>query len=68
MVTLSAPESIDGLAAGPDVLQTVSAAKLFLAGNGDGERGRDGAGVLRRERGAQAVEFLTTADHGNRHP
>ena len=32
VITLSAAVSIDGLAAGPDVMQTVTAAKLFLAG------------------------------------
>ena len=36
VVTLSAPDAIEGLTAGPDVLQSVSSAKLFLAGNGDG--------------------------------
>ena len=37
VVTLSAPDAIDGLTAGPDVLQAVDAAKLFIAGNVDGD-------------------------------
>ena len=48
VVTLSAPDAIDGLTAGPEVVQAVDAAKLFIAGNVDGERGRHGADVLRR--------------------
>ena len=36
LVTLSAPTVLSGLSAGPEELQTVSAAKLFIAGNGDG--------------------------------
>jgi dienelactone hydrolase len=64
LVALSAPTQIEGLAAGPEVLETITAAKLFLAGNEDGTAA-DAAETF-YEQGLQPkrYEILTTADHG----
>ena len=64
VVTLSAPDAIEGLTAGPEVLQAVTGAKLFIAGNGDGNAAAHGAGVLRRVRPPKRVEIVASADHG----
>ena len=64
VVTLSAPDAIEGLTAGPDVLQTVSAAKLFLAGNGDGNAAATAQAFYNESAQPKRVEILTTADHG----
>jgi pimeloyl-ACP methyl ester carboxylesterase len=64
VVTLSAPDTIEGLTAGPDVLQTVSAAKLFLAGNVDGNAEATAQAFYDGTLQPKRVEILTTADHG----
>jgi uncharacterized protein len=64
VVTLSAPDAIEGLTAGPDVLQTVSAAKLFLAGNVDGNAAATAQTFYNETLQPKRVEILTTADHG----
>lgn len=64
VVTLSAPDAIEGLAAGPDVLQTVDAAKLFLAGNVDGNAAATAQAFYDETLQPKRVEILTTADHG----
>jgi uncharacterized protein len=64
VVTLSAPDAIEGLTAGPDVLQTVSAAKLFLAGNVDGNAAATAQAFYAETLQPKRVEVLTTADHG----
>ncbi|MGZ5295840.1 MAG: alpha/beta hydrolase [Actinomycetota bacterium] len=64
IVTLSAPNAIEGLTAGPDVLQTVSAAKLFLAGNVDGSAASTAQAFYDETLQPKRVEILTTADHG----
>jgi pimeloyl-ACP methyl ester carboxylesterase len=64
VVTLSAPDAIEGLAAGPDVLQTVDAAKLFLAGNVDGNAADTAQAFFDETLQPKRVEILTTADHG----
>ncbi len=64
VVTLSAPESIDGLVAGPDVLQQIPAAKLFVAGEFDttaaeaARRFYEAAGQPKR------LEIVPSEDHG----
>ena len=47
VITLSAPEVLDSLAAGPDVLTNITGAKLFIAGLGD-PSGAAGAGTAER--------------------
>ena len=64
VVTLSAPAAIEGLTAGPDVLQTVGAAKLFLAGNVDGNAAATAQAFFAETLQPKRVEILTTADHG----
>ena len=64
VITLSAPESIGGLEAGPTAMQSVTAAKLFLAGNGD-IAGAQAAQTFYDESGQpKRVEILTTNDRG----
>jgi pimeloyl-ACP methyl ester carboxylesterase len=64
IVTLSAPNAIEGLTAGPDVLQTVDAAKLFLAGNADANAAETAQALYDESILPKRVEILTTADHG----
>ncbi len=64
VVTLSAPGEIEGLVAGPDALQTVSAAKLFLAGNGDPGAAQTAQAFYDESGQPKRVEILTTNDHG----
>ena len=64
VVTLSAPEAIDGLTAGPDVLQAVTAAKLFLAGNVDANAAATAQTFYDETVQPKRVEILTTDDHG----
>jgi pimeloyl-ACP methyl ester carboxylesterase len=64
VVTLSAPDGIGGLIAGPDVLQTVNAAKLFLAGNVDANAAATAEAFYDETLQPKRVEILTTADHG----
>jgi pimeloyl-ACP methyl ester carboxylesterase len=64
VVTLSAPASIDGLTAGPEVLQAVTAAKLFMAGNGDAVAARSAQAFYDESAPPKRVEILTTSDHG----
>jgi pimeloyl-ACP methyl ester carboxylesterase len=64
VVTLSAPDAIEGLTAGPDVLQTVDAAKLFLAGNVDGNAASTAQAFYDETLQPKRVAILTTADHG----
>jgi pimeloyl-ACP methyl ester carboxylesterase len=64
IVTLSAPAAIEGLTVGPEVLQTVSAAKLFLAGNVDVNAAATAQAFYDATLQPKRVEILTTADHG----
>lgn len=64
VVTLSAPDAVEGLTAGPDVLQTVSAAKLFLAGSVDGNAAATAQAFYDETLQPKRVETLTTGDHG----
>ncbi len=65
VVTLSAPQAFEGLVAGPDVLQTITAAKLFVAGNGD-LTGAANAATAFYDQGGQPkrLEILPSNDHG----
>lgn len=64
VVTLSAPEAIDGLTASPETLQRVSAAKLFLAGQTDGTAAEAAQRFYDEGLPPKRVEILTTGDHG----
>jgi pimeloyl-ACP methyl ester carboxylesterase len=64
VVTLSAPASIEGLVAGPDILAATTAAKLFIAGNGDGVAAQSAQTFYDQSAPPKRVEILTTADHG----
>jgi pimeloyl-ACP methyl ester carboxylesterase len=64
VITLSAPQSADGLAAGPDVLQTITAAKRFIAGENDAVGDQAAQAFYDESLLPKAVTFLTTADRG----
>jgi pimeloyl-ACP methyl ester carboxylesterase len=64
VITLSAPQSIEGLVAGPDVLARVSAAKLFVAGSGDGTAAAAAQAFFDQAQSPGRVEIVTTDDHG----
>jgi pimeloyl-ACP methyl ester carboxylesterase len=64
VVTLSAPPSIDSLVAGPDVLQEVTAAKLFIAGLEDTTAAVAAKTFFDESLQPKRYEILTTGDHG----
>ena len=65
VVTLSAPVSIEGLVASPSVLTKVTAAKLFIAGNGDPTGAADAAQQLYdTSPPPKRVDIVTSNDHG----
>jgi uncharacterized protein len=64
VVTLSAPASFEGMALTPQVLTKVTAAKLFVAGNGDGSAPDDAQALYAASPTPKRVEILTTDDHG----
>ena len=64
VITLSAPQVLGGLSAGPEQLQTATAAKLFLAGLGDGVAAQAAQAFYDASLQPKRVEILTTDDHG----
>lgn len=64
VVTLSAPVAFEGMNLTPDVLTRVSAAKLFIAGTGDGSAAADAETLYASSPPPKRVEILTTDDHG----
>jgi pimeloyl-ACP methyl ester carboxylesterase len=65
VITLSAPISIEGLSATPDVLTLVSGAKLFIAGLGDPTGAADAAQQLYAQSPPpKRIEIVTANDHG----
>ena len=64
IVTLSAPTSFEGLAAGPDVLAQVTAAKLFLAGHEDTAAAEAVDTLYAETLQPKRPVILTTGDHG----
>jgi uncharacterized protein len=64
VVTLSAPTSIEGLTADADVLTRIPAAKLFIAGVGDGQAADSAQTLYEQSPPPKQVEILTTDDHG----
>jgi hypothetical protein len=64
VVTLSAPASFEGMDLTPDVLTRVDAAKLFVAGTGDGQAAADAERLYDFSPPPKRVEILTTDAHG----
>jgi len=64
VVTLSAPTSFGGLAVDADGLAAVGAAKLFIAGVGDGSAAASAEDLYERSPPPKRLEILTTDDHG----
>lgn len=64
LITLSAPQVIGGLSAGASELATATAAKLFIAGNGDGQAAADAETFYLASLPPKRYEILTTDDHG----
>ena len=64
VITLSAPPTFEGLDAGPDVLAEVSAAKLFIAGNGDISAAQAVDAFYGQSLQPKRPVILTTDDHG----
>ena len=62
--TLSAPASVDGLSVGPEVLRSITAAKLFVAGNGDTGPALDAQTFFNESSQPKRVEILPSDDHG----
>ena len=64
-ITLSAPVTIEGLTASPDVMALVTAAKLFIAGDEDPTGAAASAQQLYDESlQPKRVQIFTTTDHG----
>lgn len=64
VVTLSAPQSIQGLAVEPDVLASITAAKLFIAGDGDGVASQTAQLLYDSAPQPKSVQIMTSPDHG----
>jgi pimeloyl-ACP methyl ester carboxylesterase len=64
VITLSAPQSIEGLVAGPDVLARISAPKLFLAGAFDGTAAAAAQAFSDESRAPSRLEIVPSDDHG----
>jgi len=64
VITLSSPASIEALAAGPEVLERVRAATLFLAGTGDVTAAQAAEAFFNASAQPNRYALLTTADHG----
>lgn len=64
VITLSAPLTFEGLDAGPEVLAEVSAAKLFIAGNGDISAAQAVDAFYGQTLQPKRPVILTTDDHG----
>ncbi len=65
VVTLSAPQSIEGLVADASLLTRITAAKLFLAGDSDPSGAAASAQTMYDQSPPpKRVQLLTTSDHG----
>lgn len=64
VMTISAPQAYAGLAAGPDVLQTLTIAKLFITGQDDVVGSQAAQAFYDNSLPPKRVVFLTTADRG----
>ncbi|MEW6059260.1 MAG: alpha/beta fold hydrolase [Actinomycetota bacterium] len=65
VVTLSAPTSIEGLTADASTLAEITAAKLFVAGNGDPMGAAEAARqLLAQSQPPRRLEIVDSSDHG----
>ena len=65
MITLSAPEVLDQLTAGPEVLTNITGAKLFIAGLGDPTGAAEAAQFFYDQSPQpKRLEIVTADDHG----
>jgi pimeloyl-ACP methyl ester carboxylesterase len=64
VITLSAPAAVDGLQAGPETVQAVTAAKLFIAGSGDAQAAAGAQAFYDQSLQPKDVQILTSDDHG----
>jgi pimeloyl-ACP methyl ester carboxylesterase len=64
VITLSAPVSIEGLVADAALLTRIGAAKLFVAGVGDGSAAEDAETLYRQSPPPKRVEIVPSDDHG----
>jgi len=64
VVTLSAPETADGVVASPTVLQAITVAKKFIAGEADVTGSQAAQAFYDESLAPKAVVILTTADRG----
>jgi pimeloyl-ACP methyl ester carboxylesterase len=64
VITLSAPVSIDGLSAPPELLLSIQAAKLFIAALGDGVAAEAAQVLYEQASSPKRVEVLPVDAHG----
>lgn len=64
VATLSAPAAIEGLVVTPEILQQITAAKLFIAGNGDASAAADAQRFFTDTLQPKRVEIFPSNDHG----
>jgi pimeloyl-ACP methyl ester carboxylesterase len=64
VVTLSAPQLIEGLAVSPDSLAALTSAKLFIAGTGDVTAADAAEAFYNESQQPKRYELVTTDDHG----
>lgn len=64
VITLSAPAAVGGLLAGPDTVARITAAKLFLAGIGDGSAAATAEAFYNQSGQPKRYEILASDDHG----
>lgn len=64
VITLSAPQQVGGLVAGPDVMARIAAAKLFVAGNGDGAAAGAAQALIDQAPAPKRLEIVPSDDHG----
>jgi pimeloyl-ACP methyl ester carboxylesterase len=64
VIALSAPASISGLSAGPDVSANVTSAKLFIAGDGDPVSAAAAQTFYDQSPQPKAVQIVTSNDRG----
>ena len=64
VITLSAPTTIGGLGAGPDDVAAITAAKLFIAGTGDGAAAEAAQTLYDAGAPPKRLEVVPSDDHG----
>jgi pimeloyl-ACP methyl ester carboxylesterase len=64
VITLSAPTDFEGLSVTPDVLSTITAGKLFIAGVGDAEAATSAQTLYDESPPPKDVQIVPADDHG----